>query len=237
MDPVLRNQWSAEEVEAAVDAYADLYERQARGEIVNRNAMYRELARVHGRRPNAYEYRFRNISHVLSGMGLPQLPGATPAENVGPTAAATIREVGLRKGYFQTPVGLAAPTADPVLLEQRTSALRQRGIPGTPQGVQHPQHQRTLVEQIARDPAVRAWVLEWAEGRCESCEQLAPFVTEDGTPYLEVHHVKPLGEGGSDTVTNAAAVCPNCHRRFHHGSDAAERTDQLYSKVARLRRE
>nr|WP_275041241.1 HNH endonuclease signature motif containing protein [Halomonas meridiana] len=47
---------------------------------------------------------------------------------------------------------------------------------------------------------------------------LAPFNRKsDGSPYLEVHHRKPLAEGGDDTVANAIALCPNCHRAAHYG--------------------
>jgi 5-methylcytosine-specific restriction protein A len=30
-----------------------------------------------------------------------------------------------------------------------------------------------------------------------------------------------LSEGGGDTVDNAVALCPNCHRECHHGGDVA----------------
>ncbi|WP_080666815.1 HNH endonuclease signature motif containing protein [Variovorax paradoxus] len=38
-----------------------------------------------------------------------------------------------------------------------------------------------------------------------------------GDPYLEVHHITPLALGGDDTVDNAWALCPNCHREKHFG--------------------
>lgn len=58
-----------------------------------------------------------------------------------------------------------------------------------------------------------------AAGSCEDCELPAPFSRKsDGTPYLEVHHRTPLSKGGEDTVENAVALCPNCHRRRHYGS-------------------
>jgi len=38
-----------------------------------------------------------------------------------------------------------------------------------------------------------------------------------GMPYLEVHHWTPLAEGGLDTIENAAALCPNCHKQAHFG--------------------
>jgi 5-methylcytosine-specific restriction endonuclease McrA len=71
---------------------------------------------------------------------------------------------------------------------------------------------------FVRNPHVVATVLSRANGYCEHCEQPAPFMRKsDGTPYLEVHHIQPLGEGGEDTVENAIALCPNCHRKRHFG--------------------
>jgi len=70
-----------------------------------------------------------------------------------------------------------------------------------------------------RNPYVVAEVLERAAGKCEHCEQPAPFEKRaDGEPYLEVHHKIRLADDGDDTVENAVALCPNCHRRVHFGS-------------------
>lgn len=69
-----------------------------------------------------------------------------------------------------------------------------------------------------RNPDVIAEVLIRAAGYCQDCGSPAPFVrAKDGTPYLEVHHRKPLTDGGEDVVENAIALCPNCHRRMHFG--------------------
>jgi len=69
-----------------------------------------------------------------------------------------------------------------------------------------------------RNPDVIAEVLTRAHGICEGCHAPAPFSRiSDGTPYLEVHHRKRLAEGGEDTVENAIALCPNCHRKAHYG--------------------
>ncbi len=68
-----------------------------------------------------------------------------------------------------------------------------------------------------RNPDVVATVLIRAAGVCEECKLPAPFLRRDGEPYLEVHHVIQLALGGEDTVENAVAVCPNCHRRAHYG--------------------
>lgn len=79
---------------------------------------------------------------------------------------------------------------------------------------------RRLVSQVefVRNPDVVAEVLARAQGRCGRCRSPAPFRrASDGSPYLEVHHVLPLARGGDDSVENAIALCPNCHRHMHYG--------------------
>lgn len=88
-----------------------------------------------------------------------------------------------------------------------------------------------------RDPHVRDWVLKEARGICELCEQKAPFVGIDDTPYLEVHHVRTLAEGGPDTPENTVALCPNCHRELHYSLEREVRIGIFYARVQRLRRQ
>ena len=68
-----------------------------------------------------------------------------------------------------------------------------------------------------RSPYVVAEVLLRANGKCQSCRCDAPFLKEDGTPFLEVHHIEWLSKGGEDSVENSIALCPNCHRQAHYG--------------------
>lgn len=72
-----------------------------------------------------------------------------------------------------------------------------------------------ITKVIDRDPSVNEYVKKRANGICDLCEQKAPFLNKVGEPYLECHHVKYLSNGGSDTIDNAVALCPNCHRRIH----------------------
>ncbi len=75
-----------------------------------------------------------------------------------------------------------------------------------------------ITKTFQRNPDVVIEVLKRAKGVCEECKKPAPFARRsDGSPYLEVHHVKMLSDGGLDKVENAKALCPNCHRRAHHG--------------------
>lgn len=75
-----------------------------------------------------------------------------------------------------------------------------------------------LVKKFKRNPDVVAEVLFRAQGVCEKCGANAPFNRKkDGNPYLEVHHKLPLAQDGDDSVENAIAICPNCHREAHFG--------------------
>lgn len=81
-----------------------------------------------------------------------------------------------------------------------------------------PKRKEVITTRIERNPAVVANVLIRANGKCESCGNHAPFVKlKSGQPYLEVHHKVRLADDGEDTVENAIAVCPNCHRYLHYG--------------------
>lgn len=80
-----------------------------------------------------------------------------------------------------------------------------------------PRRVRVTLNAFVRNPDVIAEVLLRAKGICELCGAPAPFARRtDGKPYLEVHHKVKLADGGEDTVENAVAVCPNCHRREHY---------------------
>ena len=69
-----------------------------------------------------------------------------------------------------------------------------------------------------RNPDVVAERLYLANGYCEDCGNKAPFNRKtDSSPYLEVHHIIPLSENGSDDIENTVALCPNCHRKRHFG--------------------
>ncbi len=66
-----------------------------------------------------------------------------------------------------------------------------------------------------RDPYLKEMVKRIAEGKCQYCGNDAPFIDNEGQPYLEEHHVKRLADGGTDTINNVVAICPNCHRKVH----------------------
>lgn len=74
------------------------------------------------------------------------------------------------------------------------------------------------VRRNIRNPDIAKYVKKRANGICELCEQPAPFSIKNG-PYLEVHHIKKLSDGGEDIPNNLVALCSNCHRKVHTVDD------------------
>lgn len=133
--------------------------------------------------------------------------------------------------------GVVLPATNPHELQRRAAALAASGVPLTNSvGNATPSRSERVVQEFARSPAVVAEVLRIAAGRCELCECAAPFLRADGSPYLEVHHVHTLAEDGADTVDNAVALCPTCHRLLHHAGalDREAALSRLRERVARL---
>lgn len=75
-------------------------------------------------------------------------------------------------------------------------------------------------EKYGRDPAVRRrYGRAWKRIRdsyvkthpfCEQCYEKGILV-----PVEEVHHKKPLSEGGTHDRSNLISLCKSCHSRIH----------------------
>lgn len=74
---------------------------------------------------------------------------------------------------------------------------------------------KVTVEQKYRDPFIAEWAKRRTDGICLLCGEMAPFHDKKGRPYLESHHIQWLLEGGTDSIDNVVALCPNCHRKMH----------------------
>ncbi len=99
--------------------------------------------------------------------------------------------------------------------QKETSEERKKRLEKAPK---NPSKSPSITYIYERNPDVIAEVLYRAKGICEKCNAPAPFIRKsDNSPYLEVHHIVTLANGGDDTVDNCIAVCPNCHRELHFG--------------------
>lgn len=108
-----------------------------------------------------------------------------------------------------------------------TDVIEDRGLDAINDlGSDAPVRMTTSVQRYARDPEIRAAVLLRAGGKCEFCGRLG-FFREDGSRYLEGHHIIALADDGADRMTNVIALCPNDHRKAHFDSNRAELERQM----------
>ncbi len=74
--------------------------------------------------------------------------------------------------------------------------------------------------------ALKVSIRKRADNRCCMCQ----------TPGVEIHHIVPQSEGGTDTEENAAPLCPNCHDTYGGNSQKRKRIkearDNWYEKCA-----
>jgi 5-methylcytosine-specific restriction protein A len=118
-------------------------------------------------------------------------------------------------------------------------AMPLQEMPQMPEGNLKPKTVDRTISDYDRDPKVKAWVLQQADGKCECCSATVPalfIMAESKQPYLEVHHVVPLANDGPDTPANTVAICPSCHRELHFGENKDALCDSLYQKVQRLKK-
>ena len=185
--------------------------------------------------PDGWEANHRHVRQVNWVHAVVSLVQAVPASEVGrksprqtkerlpEIAALRLIEILAEKtqkavAYQASPQfaqAFAEKVANAANDSQSARLLRLQQAPRLPMKVP------VLTYEFVRNPDVVAEVLYRAT-HCGRCKSPAPFLRRsDGTPYLEVHHKKPLSENGEDTVANAIALCPNCHRELHHGRSAA----------------
>jgi len=225
--------WSYNEIRATVDAYLRLRTSETSGHPLVKADVNRELREsvLRDRTKGSVEFRMQNISAVMSDLGLPWIQSYKPAVNVGPGPKELIRRALRESGMVAEAV--ASVTTDEAVLGERASMLT-RTDGSRPTGNRKPRRTEGTCTSYERSPKVVSFFLGIADGSCELCGEPAPFLRTNGELFLEVHHVIPLGEGGPDTVENAVALCPDCHRECHHGKHAARLPVRLRENVARL---
>lgn len=227
-------EWSDDELEETVKAYLWMLEQESSGNPYSKSEVNGNLreGKLNLRTKASIEYRMQNISSVLEDAGMARIKGYLPAQNVGAKTKNKIIQMLQKLGAF-VPDDYK-PSADQEIFDKRVSLILKKGVKDTPVGQENPLQIITTTTAYVRDPLVKAWVLDNAKGKCEGCGCPAPFLNIEGVPFLEVHHVMPLADGGTDKVENAVALCPNCHRRCHMSNDKVLFSMALYDSVSRL---
>ena len=74
----------------------------------------------------------------------------------------------------------------------------------------HPEHYDDVIREYRTSrryvpTPLENLLYELAGHRCTICN----------APWMEIHHINELGEGGETTYDNLIVLCPNCHTRVH----------------------
>lgn len=220
--------WSDGELRIALIAYLTQQAAVEAGGLHSPTAFHKRVSTelLPGRSEGAIARRMSNISWVLSSSGRPHFTRYAPTlTQAGNGVKARVLAI-----YDQL---IDAPQLHDALFEVTVAALMNGPVLTPPAGQKMPASTSVSVMRYARSAAVAAWVLQNAKGVCEACDEPAPFIRSSGTPYLEIHHLHRLADGGPDTIENTVAVCPNCHRRLHLGADAEPLAQTVRLKIAR----
>lgn len=115
-------------------------------------------------------------------------------------------------------------------LDQASSVVVQRPLPGRPEGPSEPDAISVLVLSRGRRRKLPADLLRAliarSGGRCESC---------GAGGLLHAHHQKPIARGGAHTLDNLTLLCISCHGHTHEndfktGSSWAQARDRRRQK-------
>lgn len=82
---------------------------------------------------------------------------------------------------------------------------------------------------VKRSRKLREMAMVRSSGTCELCGKKG-FRTRNGAIFAEVHHIVALKDEGPDELSNLIVLCPDDHRRAHHGDNAVE-LQQAFVKI------
>jgi 5-methylcytosine-specific restriction protein A len=217
--------WTIDELRETVLAYVEMLHMELDGKNYKKS-VYNENLRNNGinRTKSSIEYRMQNISAIFEKIGLPIVNGYLPARNVGERVTNEIIQIINEADVFNN---LFIPTINDNQLEKNVEIILKLNNSQIPKGIKKPEKKKQEIILIARDPKVKAFVLKRANGICELCKKRGPFQDKNGNCFLEVHHLISMAVGGEDTIYNAVAICPNCHRELHYGLDAVNKKKYL----------
>lgn len=220
-----KDNWTIDELKITVSAYVEMLQLELKGEEYVKAKFNKKIIKDGvNRTENAILYRMQNISAVFEKIGLPRIEGYAPARNVGERVSneiiEIIKEIDVINIFF-------LPTFDVKELDDNVAIISKLDNRTIPDGVKYPDRKKQEVTLYARDPRVKAYVLQRSNGYCELCEKQGPFRDKNGLWFLEVHHILSLALGGEDTIFNTVALCPNCHKEIHYGVDSKNKNDSL----------
>jgi hypothetical protein len=231
-----RRRWTDADHGEVIAAYFWMQDQERQSRPLDRGEVYEDLetGALAGHDSQEIRRAMLHVSAALVEIGRPHLRWLAPPAS--PDADLTERLVPLVRARLTEARKLYAPTELPDELLERSHAISVGGLTRCPPGRRHPEKTTQTVTVWRRDPAVRAWVIRRAASTCEHCGTPSPYVDRFGA-FLQLFNPRPFSAGGSDTVENTAAICPNCLHLAELGFNRPGMLEQLYQNVSELVRE
>jgi 5-methylcytosine-specific restriction endonuclease McrA len=82
----------------------------------------------------------------------------------------------------------------------------------------------TQFPRISLTPEIREFIFQRDRYRCQHCDR--PFPAQGTPKHLEVDHILPLSQGGTNDLSNLQTLCRRCNRRKR---DRRDRNPRHYS--------
>jgi len=199
------DEWTQDQLAAAVDAYRLMQLRSANGRSVNKALIYRELAELHGRTPKAWEYRMQNISHVLDQLQQPWLAGLRPAANVGPEVTGQLLKLLTGAPVVAPYTATSATTRDELQLER---GVAEESLAFSPSDAED-QRQKVIATIVRRQGqgSFRSALLQAYGSRCAMTGSSVADV-------LEAAHIHPYRGVATNTPSNGLLLRADVHTLF-----------------------
>lgn len=83
---------------------------------------------------------------------------------------------------------------------------------------------------MAFDPEVKTKLLLWCDRRCCLCRKKCDV-------FIELHHIIPQADGGTNDEDNAIPLCFECHARVGHYNDDQPKGNKIKASELKARRE
>jgi len=92
-----------------------------------------------------------------------------------------------------------------------------------------PEKKKTIVNLYKRNSKLITKLKQLYKNKCQICH--FSFMKKSLEYYSEVHHLKPIGEEGSDSIDNIVNLCANCHRKIHYATIEFGELDNNIRKI------
>jgi hypothetical protein len=193
--------WTHEQLAAAVEAYRWMQVRTAEGLKLNKTQLYRDLALKHGRTPKAWEYRMQNISHVLDQLDQKWIEGLKPARNVGPEVTGEL----IKLLKVVPPTAVSPGTL--ARLEQQRQLVDQSGY-------FLPENVEDLRDRALRSIVQRQGQREFRAALLEAYESKCAMTGCGVVDVLEAAHIHRYMGKGTSIVSNGLLLRADVHTIF-----------------------